>query len=138
MQDLKQINFVTNLSYEELRDTPTILMFATKKIAFKFLFLFMIQIKRKPFINKGQAGEQFRLSKTLFLQGLGSVSFPLDRLFSVSVDNGFTSFFNFIIRMVKVQLQMTVYITNQMQDSWDAINSLFVLPTLITTFFRIN
>ena len=69
MQDLKQINFVTNLSYEELRDTSTILMFATKKIAFKFLFLFMIQIKRKPFINKGQAGEQARLSKTLFFTG---------------------------------------------------------------------
>ena len=77
MQDLKQINFVTNLSYEELRDTPTILIFATKKIAFKFLFLFMIQIKRK----RSKAGEQARLSKTLFLQGLGSVSFPIDRLF---------------------------------------------------------
>ena len=81
MQDLKQINFATNLIYEELNDTFTMFMFATKKIAFKFLFLFMIQIKRKPFINKGQAGEQARLSKTLFLQGLGSVSFPLDRFF---------------------------------------------------------
>ena len=68
-------------------------MFASKKIAFKFLVLLMIQIKRKPFVNKGQAGEQARLSKTLFLQGLGFVSFPLDRLFSVSVDNVFTSFF---------------------------------------------
>ena len=69
MQDLKQINFVTNFSREKLRDTPTLLMFESKKIAFKFLFLLMIQIKRKPFINKEQAGEQARLSKNPIVTG---------------------------------------------------------------------
>lgn len=69
MQDLKQINFVTNFSREELRDTPTLLMFASKKIAFKFSFLSMIQIKRKPFINMEQAGEQARLSKNPIVTG---------------------------------------------------------------------